>query len=95
MTELLERALMAVRQLPDDEQNAIAEVMLTLAGLGDDGEIDPDELQDVMEALAEIERGEIDPSRIISHTVRLDDAPRMYEAFQEKRDDCLKVVLKP
>jgi threonine dehydrogenase-like Zn-dependent dehydrogenase len=27
--------------------------------------------------------------------VRLDDAPRMYEIFQEKRDDCLKVVLKP
>jgi threonine dehydrogenase-like Zn-dependent dehydrogenase len=45
--------------------------------------------------LEHIERGEIDPSRIISHTVRLDDAPKMYEVFQEKRDDCLKVVLKP
>jgi threonine dehydrogenase-like Zn-dependent dehydrogenase len=45
--------------------------------------------------LERIERGEIDPSRIISHTVRLDDAPKMYEVFQEKRDDCLKVVLKP
>jgi threonine dehydrogenase-like Zn-dependent dehydrogenase len=45
--------------------------------------------------LEKIERGEIDPSRIITHTVRLDDAPKMYEVFQEKRDDCLKVVLKP
>jgi len=45
--------------------------------------------------LEKVERGEIDPSRIITHTVRLDDAPRMYEIFQEKRDDCLKVVLKP
>jgi threonine dehydrogenase-like Zn-dependent dehydrogenase len=45
--------------------------------------------------LERIERGEIDPSRIISHMVRLDDAPKMYEVFQEKRDDCLKVVLKP
>ncbi|MGZ8414007.1 MAG: zinc-dependent alcohol dehydrogenase [Gemmatirosa sp.] len=45
--------------------------------------------------LERIERGDIDPSRIISHTVRLDDAPKMYEIFQEKRDDCLKVVLRP
>ena len=45
--------------------------------------------------LERVERGDIDPSRIISHTVRLDDAPKMYEVFQEKRDDCLKVVLKP
>jgi threonine dehydrogenase-like Zn-dependent dehydrogenase len=45
--------------------------------------------------LEKVERGEIDPSRIITHTVRLDDAPKMYEIFQEKRDDCLKVVLKP
>ena len=45
--------------------------------------------------LERIERGEIDPSKIISHMVRLDDAPKMYELFQEKRDDCLKVVLKP
>jgi threonine dehydrogenase-like Zn-dependent dehydrogenase len=45
--------------------------------------------------LERIERGEIDPSRIISHIVKLDDAPKMYEVFQEKRDDCLKVVLKP
>ncbi|GLC28099.1 zinc-dependent alcohol dehydrogenase [Roseisolibacter agri] len=45
--------------------------------------------------LERVERGDIDPSRIISHTERLDDAPKMYEVFQEKRDDCLKVVLKP
>ena len=45
--------------------------------------------------LERVERGDIDPSRIISHTVRLDDAPKMYEVFQEKRDECLKVVLKP
>ena len=45
--------------------------------------------------LERIERGEIDPSRIITHRVRIDDAPRMYELFQQKKDDCVKVVLKP
>jgi threonine dehydrogenase-like Zn-dependent dehydrogenase len=44
--------------------------------------------------LARIERGEIDPSQIISHRVRLDDAPAMYAKFQEKKDNCVKVVLK-
>ena len=44
--------------------------------------------------LEKIERGEIDPSRIITHRARLDDAPALYKIFQEKRDDCLKVVLK-
>jgi threonine dehydrogenase-like Zn-dependent dehydrogenase len=45
--------------------------------------------------LRRIERGEIDPSRIITHTVRIDDAPEMYATFQEKKDGCIKVVLKP
>jgi threonine dehydrogenase-like Zn-dependent dehydrogenase len=44
--------------------------------------------------LKRIERGEIDPSGIITHRIRIDDAPRMYEVFQEKREDCLKVVIK-
>jgi threonine dehydrogenase-like Zn-dependent dehydrogenase len=44
--------------------------------------------------LRRIERGEIDPSRVITHRIRIDDAPRMYEVFQEKRDNCLKVVIK-
>jgi threonine dehydrogenase-like Zn-dependent dehydrogenase len=44
--------------------------------------------------LERIEAGEIDPSRIITHRVRIDDAPRMYDVFREKRDDCLKVVIK-
>ncbi|MBA2378045.1 MAG: glutathione-dependent formaldehyde dehydrogenase [Blastocatellia bacterium] len=42
-----------------------------------------------------IEKGEIDPSFIITHEVPLDDAPRMYEAFKHKQDGCIKVVLKP
>jgi threonine dehydrogenase-like Zn-dependent dehydrogenase len=45
--------------------------------------------------LERIERGEIDPSRIITHRARLDDAPQLYDTFREKRDGCIKVVLKP
>ena len=42
-----------------------------------------------------IESGEIDPSFIITHEAPLDAAPEMYEAFRDKKDDCIKVVLKP
>ena len=45
--------------------------------------------------LARIERGEIDPSVIITHRVGLDDAPEMYEIFRDKEEDCIKVVMKP
>jgi threonine dehydrogenase-like Zn-dependent dehydrogenase len=45
--------------------------------------------------LERIERGEIDPSFIITHRVKLDDAPEMYRTFREKQDDCIKVVMKP
>jgi threonine dehydrogenase-like Zn-dependent dehydrogenase len=45
--------------------------------------------------LERIQRGEIDPSFVISHHAPLDDAPRHYSMFREKEDDCLKVVLRP
>ena len=44
--------------------------------------------------LKRIQDGEIDPSFIITHRMRLDDAPLGYEMFSKKEDDCLKVVLK-
>jgi len=45
--------------------------------------------------LDRIERGEIDPSFVITHTMRLDDAPLGYDKFLNKEDGCVKVVLKP
>jgi threonine dehydrogenase-like Zn-dependent dehydrogenase len=45
--------------------------------------------------LERIERGEIDPSFIITHRVALDDAPEMYRTFRDKQDDCVKVVMRP
>jgi threonine dehydrogenase-like Zn-dependent dehydrogenase len=43
--------------------------------------------------LARIERGEIDPSFVITHRLRLEEAPRGYEMFVNKEDGCEKVVL--
>ncbi len=45
--------------------------------------------------LDRIERGEIDPSFVVTHRVGLDEAPKMYQTFRDKEDGCIKVVLKP
>ncbi len=45
--------------------------------------------------LRRIEEGQIDPSFVITHTVGLEDGPKMYKTFRDKEDACIKVVLKP
>jgi len=45
--------------------------------------------------LQRIERGQIDPSFVITHTVGLDQGPAMYKTFRDKQDACVKVVMKP
>ncbi|UPJ45262.1 glutathione-dependent formaldehyde dehydrogenase [Bradyrhizobium sp. 40] len=45
--------------------------------------------------LHRIEEGQIDPSFVITHTVPLSQGPEMYQVFRDKRDSCVKVVLKP
>ena len=45
--------------------------------------------------LERVEKGEIDPSRLITHRLGLDDAPWGYRTFRDKEDSCIKVVLKP
>ena len=45
--------------------------------------------------LQRIEEGQIDPSFIITHTVGLEDGPEMYKTFRDKKDGCVKVVMKP
>jgi threonine dehydrogenase-like Zn-dependent dehydrogenase len=45
--------------------------------------------------LDRIERGQIDPSFVITHRTPLQDAPEAYQIFNDKRDDCVKVVLRP
>jgi threonine dehydrogenase-like Zn-dependent dehydrogenase len=41
-----------------------------------------------------IEDGKIDPTFVITHRMRLDEAPTGYEMFLSKKDGCEKVVLK-
>jgi threonine dehydrogenase-like Zn-dependent dehydrogenase len=45
--------------------------------------------------LERIQNGEIDPSFVITHKMNLEDAPKGYEIFKNKKDNCIKVVLKP
>jgi threonine dehydrogenase-like Zn-dependent dehydrogenase len=45
--------------------------------------------------LERIEKGEIDPSFVITHRMALEEAPLAYRMFRDKQDDCIKVVLKP
>src|SRR5438270_8621676 len=44
--------------------------------------------------LERIQNGEIDPSFVITHRMRLEDAPDAYKIFRDKQDNCIKVVLK-
>jgi threonine dehydrogenase-like Zn-dependent dehydrogenase len=43
--------------------------------------------------LERIRNGEIDPTFIITHRMRLDDAPHGYDIFNKKQDGCEKIVL--
>jgi S-(hydroxymethyl)glutathione dehydrogenase/alcohol dehydrogenase len=42
-----------------------------------------------------LEEGKIKLDDVISHRLPLSEAPRGYEIFNEKKEDCVKVVLKP
>jgi threonine dehydrogenase-like Zn-dependent dehydrogenase len=44
--------------------------------------------------LQRVQNGEIDPSFVITHTLPLSEAPRGYDMFLKKEDNCEKVVLK-
>lgn len=45
--------------------------------------------------LGKIERGEVDPSFVISHYIGIDDVPDAYAVFEKKADDAIKFVVRP
>jgi threonine dehydrogenase-like Zn-dependent dehydrogenase len=45
--------------------------------------------------LDRIVAGEIDPAFVVTHRMGLGEAPEGYETFKHKRDECVKVVLRP
>ena len=42
-----------------------------------------------------IQKGEIDPSFVISHRATLEEGPELYKTFRDKKDGCTKVVMRP
>jgi threonine dehydrogenase-like Zn-dependent dehydrogenase len=44
--------------------------------------------------LERIEHGDIDPTFIITHRMKLEDGPKGFDMFVHKQDECMKVVLK-
>lgn len=43
--------------------------------------------------LKRIQKGEIDPLRMVSHRVRLEDVPTVYHKFDKKEDNIQKVYV--
>jgi threonine dehydrogenase-like Zn-dependent dehydrogenase len=59
-------------------------------------EMGPTHVHRYMRRLLEyVQQGSIDPAFVITHRLRLDDAPIAYEALLDKEDGCIKVVLRP
>ncbi|HSE42293.1 MAG TPA: zinc-dependent alcohol dehydrogenase [Acidobacteriota bacterium] len=53
-------------------------------------------VQNYMAPLLErITRGDIDPSFVITHPMKLEDATEGYHIFAEKQEGCIKIVLNP
>ena len=47
------------------------------------------------ELMGRIQKGEIDPSFVITDRAKLEDGPELYKKFRDKKDGCIKVVMKP
>ncbi|GBF04042.1 alcohol dehydrogenase [Deinococcus aerius] len=45
--------------------------------------------------MGHIQRGDIDPTQIITHRLSLDEAPHAYQIFKHKHEGCIKCVLDP
>jgi threonine dehydrogenase-like Zn-dependent dehydrogenase len=45
--------------------------------------------------LERVQKGEIDPSFVVTHRMSLDEAPEGYDLFNSKQDECIKIVLTP
>jgi threonine dehydrogenase-like Zn-dependent dehydrogenase len=45
--------------------------------------------------LDRITNGDIDPSFVVTHRLKLDDAPKGFDMFNHKQNECVKVVMTP
>jgi threonine dehydrogenase-like Zn-dependent dehydrogenase len=49
----------------------------------------------IPQLLERVQRGEIDPSFVVTHRLPLSQAPHGYDIFNKKKDGCIKIVLDP
>lgn len=69
MTRLLEHALAKVRELPDDEQDALAALLMSIAGSdASTVALDPATRAAIREGLAQAERGEFVPDSVVAES---------------------------
>jgi len=40
-------------------------------------------------------KGDINPSFVVTHHAPLSEGPEFYKTFRDKKDGCIKVVLRP
>ncbi|MBD0268377.1 MAG: glutathione-dependent formaldehyde dehydrogenase [Cyanobacteria bacterium Co-bin8] len=45
--------------------------------------------------LERVANGEVDPSRVFTHQLPLEETRQVFELFKHKKDNCIKVLLKP
>jgi predicted transcriptional regulator len=69
MTKLLEQAITTVRDLPEEDQEAIAAVMLSMAGVDSPVvRLDQETRAAIREGVAQAERGEFVPDDVIAES---------------------------
>jgi hypothetical protein len=69
MTKLLEQAIAKVRELPEDEQDALAAVLLSMTNADASGvPLDPETAAAIREGLAQAERGEFVPEDVMAES---------------------------
>lgn len=42
-----------------------------------------------------VQQGDLDPAKLITHDVPLEDGVRAYDLFKNKKDDCIRVAMRP
>ncbi|MEI9931803.1 MAG: zinc-dependent alcohol dehydrogenase [Rhizomicrobium sp.] len=97
----LEQAIMACRpagtlSLPGVFVNAVSVPMGAFVGKGLTLKTGQTHVQKYLAPLMKlIEEGKIDLSFLITHRIGLEQGPEAYKTFRDKKDGCIKVVIKP
>ena len=97
----LQQALMACRpggtvSLPGVFVGSVTVPMGMFVGKGLTMKTGQTHVQRYLEPLMKlIENGKIDPSFLVTHRIGLEDGPEAYKTFRDKKDGCIKVVIKP